>query len=315
MTYPLAETASIDTASISATARVLEELQLYGYTRGQDEPDPRPLPEAEGLEGFLAGLFDAFAGALADTRLEPDLTDLLWSLVHVFHAKAGRVQRELDDNETRQRKSQLEQDGSEVRSVELERLVAEGQTLIERLHAYELMRDRAAEFFEAHTGSAWRPRAGSLVSYRTMTASVIDSRDFLAAKRRMENEPLTPAGTRIAFAGGRDYNDHARIWAVLDKTHEKFADMVLLHGGDKTGAEAIAAAWARTRGVAQIAFKPDFARHQNAAPFKRNDALLEALPKGVIICGGNGIQANLADKARGMGIAVKFIAKPGGETR
>jgi hypothetical protein len=50
-----------------------------------------------------------------------------------------------------------------VRSVELERLIADGQTLIERRAAFEQIRDRATERYEAETGSAWRPQAGSLV--------------------------------------------------------------------------------------------------------------------------------------------------------
>jgi hypothetical protein len=41
---------------------------------------------------------------------------------------------------------------------------------------------------------------------------MIDSRDFLAAKRRIESEPLLPAGPRIAFTGGLDFNDHRAIW-------------------------------------------------------------------------------------------------------
>jgi hypothetical protein len=50
--------------------------------------------------------------------------------------------------------------------------------------------------------------------------------------------------------------------------------------------------------VAQIAFKPDWTRHAKAAPFKRNDAMLELLPIGVIVFPGTGIQDNLADKAK-----------------
>jgi hypothetical protein len=50
----------------------------------------------------------------------------------------------------------------EVRSVELERLTAEGITLIERRNSLEFFRDQAAERFEVHTGSPWRPRSGSL---------------------------------------------------------------------------------------------------------------------------------------------------------
>ena len=213
----------------SPTARVLEELQLFGHRPFQDEPDPRPLPEATHLEGALADIFDALVTSFTDTRLEPDLADLLWSQVNLFHRTVDRVQRELDANEDRQRRSQQEQDGSEIRSVELERLIAEGLTLIERRNAFELLRDHAAELFEHHTGSAWRPRAGSMVNHRALTAAMIESRDFIAAKRRAETEVLLPAGPRIAFAGGVDFNDHARIWAVLDQVHRKHADMVLLY--------------------------------------------------------------------------------------
>ncbi|MFG1379950.1 hypothetical protein V5F85_24305, partial [Xanthobacter autotrophicus ATCC 700551] len=76
--------------------------------------------------------FDALIATFSDTRLEPDLDDLLWSTVNLFHRATGRIERALDDNEQGQRRSQKEQDGSEVRSVELERLSAEGQMLIER---------------------------------------------------------------------------------------------------------------------------------------------------------------------------------------
>jgi hypothetical protein len=48
----------------------------------------------------------------------------------------------------------------------------------------------------------------------------------------------------------------------------------------------------------QIAFKPDWTKHAKAAPFKRNDQMLEALPIGVIAFPGSEISANLADKAR-----------------
>ena len=162
-----------------------------------------------------------------------------------------------------------------MRSVELERLTAQGMTLIERRNTMELFRDQAAEQFERHTGSAWRPRAGSMVNHRTLTAAMIDSRDFLAAKRRADTEVLLPAGPKIAFTGGLDFNDHHAIWDRLDKVHAKHPDMVLLHGGSPKGAERIAACWADNRKVPQIAFKPDWTRHAKAAPFKRNDQMLE----------------------------------------
>ena len=125
-----------------------------------------------------------------------------------------------------------------------------------------------------------------------------------AAKRRVENEPLMPAGPKIAFAGGLDCNDYARIWDVLDKVLAKHPDMVLLHGASPKGAEFIAARWADARKVVQITFKPDWTRYAKAAPFKRNDQLLQTLPIGVIVFPGSGITDNLADKAKIMGIPV-----------
>jgi len=288
----------------SPTDHILAELQLYGHRPFQDEADPRPLPEADTIGGAVADIFDALVSTLSDTRLEPDLEDLLWSTVNLFHRATDRIGRELDDNEQAQRRSQKEQDGSEIRSVELERLIAEGMTLIERRNSMEFFRDQAADQFERHTGSAWRPRNGSMVNHRTLTSAMIDSRDFLAAKRRADNDVLLPAGPKVVFTGGLDFNDHHLIWDALDKVHGKHPDMVLLHGGSPKGAERIAARWADHRKVPQIAFKPDWTKHAKAAPFKRNDQLLDVLPIGVMVFPGTGIQGNLADKAKKLGIPV-----------
>ena len=50
-------------------------------------------------------------------------------------------------------------------------------------------------------------------------------------------------------------------------------------------------------------------KHAKAAPFKRNDAMLDTMPIGVIHFPGTGIQDNLADKARKLGTP---LMKPGG---
>jgi hypothetical protein len=296
----------------SATAVILQELTLYAHRPFSDEADPRPLPEDRMVSGAVADMFDAMIATLEDTRLEPDLEDLLWGLTNVFHRAAERVERELDDNEVAQRNSQREQDGSEVRSVELERLLREGATMIERRDAMEFFRDAAAEQFRVHLRKPWTPRSGSMANRRALTASMIDSRDFINARRKAEREMLVPAGPKIAFTAGQDFNDHRLIWDILDRVHAKHPDMVLLHGGSDTGGERIAACWAADRKVQQIAFKPDWARHKKAAPFKRNDAMLAVLPIGVLIFPGTGIQDNLADKARAMGIRPMDFRDRGG---
>ena len=288
----------------SPTDHVLQELQLYGYRPFEDEPDPRPLPEGDRVAGAIADIFDALVSTMEDTRLEPDLDDLLWSTVNVFHRAAERINRELDDNEQAQKRSQREQDGSEVKSVDLERLIAEGKTLVERQTAFELMRDQAAEHYERQVGKAWLPRSGSKVNHRNLTSAMIDSRDFIMAKKRAEQEVLLPPGPKIAVTGGLDFDNHRLIWAKLDQVHEKHPDMVLIHGKSPKGAEKIASLWAKNRSVPQIGFAPDWTKHGRAAPFKRNDEMLQIVPKGVLHFPGTGINDNLADKAKKLGIPV-----------
>ena len=287
---------------LGATSHLLQEMQLFGHRPFEDEPDPRPLPDAHLAGGAIVDMFDALARCLAETRIEPDLDDLLWNLVNIFHRAGDRVERALDDNEQLQRRLQREQDGSEIRSVELERATREGISLIERRDAMEFFREAAAEQFRLLLRKAWAPHSGSRVQHRTLTASLIDSRDFLDARLREKAAALLPEGTRVAFTGGSDCGDHAAIWEALDKAKSRHGDMILLHGATPTGAERAAACWADSRGVAQVAFRPDWNRHGKAAPFKRNDRMLEALPVGLIVFPGTGIQDNLADKAAKMGI-------------
>ena len=288
----------------SPTDHVLNELQLYGYRPFQDEPDPRPLPEARTVAGAIADIFDALIATLSDTRLEPDLDDLLWSTVNLFHRATERIERELDDNEQAQKRSQREQDGSEVKSVELERLTAEGLTP-----------DRTPQRLRTHA----RPGRRALRAPHRIALAPAQRIDGQPPQpdRRDDRQPRLPrrqAPGRDRGAAARRPEDrlHRRsrlqrsrlIWAKLDQVRAKHPDMVLLHGGSPKGAERIAARWADNRKVPQIAFKPDWTRHAKAAPFKRNDQMLEVLPIGVIVFPGSGIQENLADKARKLGIPV-----------
>ena len=54
---------------------------------------------------------------------------------------------------------------------------------------------------------------------------------------------------------------------------------------------------------------PDWTKHAKAAPFKRNDVMLDVLPVGVLVFPGNGIENNLADKASRIGIPVLKVEK------
>ena len=145
--------------------------------------------------------------------------------------------------------------------------------------------------------------------------SAIDCRFGFTAPPRLAQERVM----RLARFHLQGFFDISRIWDALDKIRAKHPDMVLLHGGSPRGAERIAACWADNRKVPQVVFKPDWNRDRNAAPFKRNDRLLEVLPIGVVVFPGSGISANLADKAKKLGIPVwrfdkRASAKTGAES-
>ena len=140
-----------------------------------------------------------------------------------------------------------------------------------------------------------------------LTSAAVDARDYQRARKDRKASAHLPQGTLVAIAGGRDVADPAAVIARLDKARARHADMVLVHGGGP-GVERIAARWAERNGVHQVVCKPDWDRHGRAAPFRRNDELLNLLPKGVIAFPGSGITENLVDKARQLGIPVARCA-------
>jgi hypothetical protein len=258
---------------------------LHGYRPPDNEPDPRPLPSSDAATLALESTFETLSSLFLDTRLEADLPDLLWSFVNLFHRKAERIGRDLDDNETARRRSQAEQDGSEIRSVELERMIAQGLTLNERRNAFEFFRDHLAELYSTETGSSWRPRSGSQVNHRALTAAMIDSRDFLNVKKLPRRKcfcrpdlgsPLPAEPTVMIIVG---FGTRSIRFARSTQT------------------------WS--------CFTAPARKARRESPRVGPTTMLEALPIGVIVFPGSGIVENLADKARKMGIPVWRIGKDG----
>ncbi len=240
---------------------------------------------------------------MADER-EP----LLWGFVNMLHSQAARLDRAVDKIVPELRDLERAQDGTEVKAWELEIQTDRARNLGDRRDAFETMRDMAAEAYRVHTGEVWRPRHGSHASQTgKLTSAAIDARDFRRARQDRETSAHLPEGTLVAITGGKTVADADAVWTTLDRTKEKHGDMVLLHGGGP-GVEKIAASWADARGVHQVVCRPDWNAHGKAAPFRRNDELLNLLPKGVIAFPGSGITGNLVDKARQLGIPVHHVA-------
>ena len=93
-----------------------------------------------------------------------------------------------------------------------------------------------------------------MVNRNALTSAMIDSRDFIAARKRADREVLLPAGPKIALTGGLDFNDHQLIWSKLDQVRAKHPDMVLMHGGLVALETALALSRATMRNIRQNLF-------------------------------------------------------------
>ena len=297
---------NIDTAEQSVTATVCENAQLFGAAPERGEFDPRDIWDADDALTAVGEAFRILAEGVGPdgTQLADERESLLWGFVNTFDAQVRRLDRSVDRLSPELRDLQSAQDGSEVKSRELELVTDRAQNLGDRRDAFEQMRDAAADAYRAETGDVWRPRHGSNVSQTgKLTSAAIDARDFMRARKDRETRAHLPEGTLVAITGGKDVRDADAIFRRLDQTKAKYDDMVLAHGGGP-GVERLAAQWAERNGVHQVVCKPDWNAHGRAAPFRRNDELLNLLPKGVLAFPGSGITDNLVDKAMKLGIPV-----------
>ena len=286
-----------------------EHARTFGLTPEPDEFDSRDVWDEDDAIDAVHAAFELLADGIGPdgTQLADERESLLWGFVNMLDAQTQRLDRAADRLMPDLRDLQREQDGSEIKSRELELITDRAQNLTARRDAFERMRDAVAQDYQVQTGSVWRPRSGSHTSQTgKLTSAAVDARDFMRARQDRKTQAHLPEGTLVAVTGGKDVSQPAAIFQRLDKVREKYTDMVLVHGGGP-GVERIAASWAEQRGVHQVVCKPDWDRHGRAAPFRRNDDLLNLLPKGVIAFPGSGITDNLVDKARSLGIPVQEV--------
>ena len=300
----------VHTPTASPTAAVCENMALFGASPERGEIDSRVIwDEDDAIDALGEAIRIIVDGITVEgTQLADEREALLWGFVNCLHSQVNRLDRTVDRIVPEMRDLERAQDGTEVKAHELETLTDRARNLGDRRDAFEQMRDLAATAYRVHTGDVWRPRHGSHASQTgQLTSAAIDARDFRRARQDRETSAHLPNGTLVAISGGKTVADADAVWTTLDRAREKHGDMVLLHGGGP-GYEKIAASWAEARGVDQVVCRPDWSAHGKAAPFRRNDELLNLLPKGVIAFPGSGITGNLVDKARQLGIPVHHVA-------
>ena len=295
-----------DTATASQTAAICENAALYGAAPERGEIDSREVWDEEDATQALSEAIRIMVEGIAvdGTQMADERESLLWGFVNCLHSQVTRLDRAVDRIVPEMKDLETAQDGTEVKAWELQLLTDRARNLGDRRDAFETLRDTAADAYRAETGDVWHPRNGSHTSKTgTLTSAAIDARDYRRARKERETQAHLPGGTLVAVAGGKEVADPAAVWSVLDRTRAKHGNMVLVHGG-APGIETVAAKWAEARSVHQLIVRPDWKAHGRAAPFRRNDEMLNLLPKGIVAWPGSGITDNLVDKARQMGIPV-----------
>jgi len=299
-----------------ANATAYEAIELFGLT----EKDAQlPIPQDEVLkDGIVREAFDTLFGQLNGTGLEAEIEPLAHGLATVFQRRKVALAREQDKTADKIKALSKSHDGSEIAETALEDAQARFVQLREVLQAVETMAETAAECYELETGHPFIPAAGSRANARAQqTGAVFEAAQLLEQHDRETAEKSKVVGVPLIVSGATDWADVDKVFHYLDVVRDRIRqnrneEIFICHKGSK-GAERIAAAWARARGVQQAKFDPRWSAHGRAAPFKCNDEMLDDkfAPAGVVLFGGNGVAMNLGEKAEDKGITVMRVTAEG----
>lgn len=291
----------------SNTALIMENMQLHGAGKIPLSEDKFQGEEDFAQEASIA--LQHISDMFENTPLERYTSSILSDIINSFSRAKTRIEKDIDYLQQNIATVIREQDGSEIKSVELEDLTAKAETLDDHSDEFQDIIGAMATTYSNLTGRPWSISYGSIPRSSKAISAVIDAKDMIKAKRQKEQDKHIIDGNIVAFGGGQNYNDHEEIYRALTLIRNTVPKMILMHGGQSKGAELIASKWAKENNIDQIVYKPDFQKHNKAAPFRRNDAMIEAKPEHVVIFPGGGITKNLAQKAAKSKIKVTSFDK------
>ena len=169
---------TIEAGAHSVTATVCDNAALFGATPERDEFDTREIWDRDDALAAVAESFRILSQGVGPdgTQLADERESLLWGFVNMLDSQTNRLDRAADKLMPELRDLQRAQDGTEIKSLELEMTTHRAQCLTDRRDAFETMRDTAAEAYRATTGDVWRPRRGSHASQTgKLTSAAIDA--------------------------------------------------------------------------------------------------------------------------------------------
>lgn len=78
---------------------------------------------------------------------------------------------------------------------------------------------------------------------------------------------------KVAVIGCRHFRDYDQVYADLDRARAKWGDFTVVSGG-ASGADSIAALWAKSRGLPMEIYYPVYQRYGRRAPLERNHTIV-----------------------------------------
>lgn len=258
-----------------------------------DEPGENDLPDPFAAQadcgGMVATLFDLYA----TTRLECYAADIAWGVVNSFHFTARKIERDEERLADQIREMARRLESGEVFNKELEDLQIRCQSLAEARACIEAQCGYAAAMYRACSGRAWIPSKGSRAT--VSSASQIHALDFLRARAEKRRDRYDPQGPIVVVSGPHDWHDYRLIWDRLSLILLRIPNMIVVTTGQRTGVDAIAAAWAEANGRPCIGFDLLGYGRGKSKGFRRNKTIHDLTVTEAILCQGSGIQSDLYD--------------------
>lgn len=115
---------------------------------------------------------------------------------------------------------------------------------------------------------------------------------------------------RVLVCGGRDFADCGALFRSLDALRAIHGFTKVIHGAAR-GADALADAWARSRGLPVLPFPADWRTHRSAAgPIRNARMLLHGQPDLVVAFPGGAGTADMVNQAVRVGVRVISVDIP-----
>lgn len=113
----------------------------------------------------------------------------------------------------------------------------------------------------------------------------------------------------VLVCGGRDYDNQKTLFRTLDQVHAINSIALLIHGG-ANGADALAGAWARERGVPYKVYAAYWKRDGKVAgPIRNQRMLVEGEPDLVVAFPGGRGTADMLRRAKAADVLVLMIKR------